>query len=307
MKRMIKMSKKIYNGYILKNMSLLELNEFRTSMKEKIKKRNLLLYERRISRIALGMIDNFFLLDKHNFIRKHIQRDGISFEMAEKEYECMSILKLSKKIIEEKFGKIRKTGVRDCDFDFECNAVFIPLQDKILTLFYTENNELIKVWKEDKNVEEYGYWNNSDKPEKHTDEEWKLRENDWNKVFEESLVPSDSGFIVEFSKELPSLNKKSIENIVKYLPSLEERSYKISKEKVLIKKGKEFTKKAEQKGGEIVFFDIIEGVEKWFKSDEGQQEIENAKFDVKKQIVGEIKDFHLTMSFKELELEKIKL
>ena len=46
-------------------------------------------------------------------------------------------------------------------------------------------------------IKEYGYWNNTDKPDELTEEEWDQRRSDWNEVLDRSFFFTGSGISIE--------------------------------------------------------------------------------------------------------------
>lgn len=46
-------------------------------------------------------------------------------------------------------------------------------------------------------IKEYGYWNNTDKPDELTEEEWDERRSDWNEVLDRSFLFTGTGFSID--------------------------------------------------------------------------------------------------------------
>ena len=93
------------------------------------------------------------------------------------------------------------------DVDFDFNVSLLPLPDKTLLIPFGENVKCQKIFK--KYTQEYGYWNNCDKPDEISDEEWEQRRHDWDIVLPGVGVPKENG---------PVRYLVDSKNIVKYIP-----------------------------------------------------------------------------------------
>lgn len=77
--------------------------------------------------------------------------------------------------------------------------IFEPLEDgRVLGYVFTNNKQeyyenLLKL----PFIKEFGYWNNTDKPEELTDDEWKDRYQAWNTVLDRNFFFTGSGITVE--------------------------------------------------------------------------------------------------------------
>ena len=82
--------------------------------------------------------------------------------------------------------------------DFETSAVFFPMKDKVLAIFYGDNKEMLDIW--EKNVEDYHYQDQSDRPEDVDAKGWKARKSDWDEVLlNGNGIPSQNGFTFKFT------------------------------------------------------------------------------------------------------------
>ena len=79
-----------------------------------------------------------------------------------------------------------------------------PVDGKIPAMTYVPN-EVNNVIFASSIVEEFRYWNNSDKPDDISEEDWDSRKTVWQNVFSDSYIPSQSGLIIElFDGNIPS-------------------------------------------------------------------------------------------------------
>ena len=83
------------------------------------------------------------------------------------------------------------------------SITIFPLDDYFLGIVYTEHDTWYFQWLEQENVEDYAYWNNSDKPDKLTDEEWDERYKNWSKVLLDNKqgqsLPAMCGFSIDIA------------------------------------------------------------------------------------------------------------
>lgn len=82
------------------------------------------------------------------------------------------------------------------NLDFKAQVVLIPAHTgprRILAMTFWEQNVYDLAWARSKAATEFGYWNNTERPERVTDAEWKLREKLWSRI----MVPAKDGLTVE--------------------------------------------------------------------------------------------------------------
>jgi len=155
-------------------------------------------------------------------------------------------------------------GKRNPAVDFSFGISIIPTKDrKILGIVYTEQQEFLNMWTAKSFVEDYSYWNNTDKPDNISEEEWKERSETWNNILEDFLgVPSMLGFTADCVQKYGMT--PIIENVISKFPSFEERSSRIA-EDVLFE---EICRKDKIDASNAV--KIYSEFLKWIKSDEGR-------------------------------------
>lgn len=85
-------------------------------------------------------------------------------------------------------------NILDSDYDFRSELVIIPIEDKILALYYG-NYELKKIVESQSCLMDYHYQNQCDRPECISEEEWDQRRSDWDKAIGWK-APSQCGMTV---------------------------------------------------------------------------------------------------------------
>lgn len=175
------MSTKIHNGYQLQNKTTFaDLNLFCQKLGEQISKKREELVEQLFSDLFMNDIVSIFSGDYLYFEKVNLKRNIVF---------CLS------EICENEQNKIKTIGARNPRFDFDFEVVFIHSSQKILCLLYTEKREFVNIWESQPGVEEYGYWNNSDKPENLSEKDWDKREIDWDEALPGYTPPSKRGLV----------------------------------------------------------------------------------------------------------------
>lgn len=187
----------------------------------------------------------------------------------------------------DKIEEAEKSDFRQPSYDFEFNFCVFPLKDKFLVTVYGEKEAYIKTFENFKEVEEYKYYNNTDRPENVSSREWKKRESDWNKALcGYCSIPSMSGFSIECanSKTLPVVTSNEIEKVKEYYPSLEERINNVA---VCFLRRKFFNNYREEiKPNNII--KIIREYSLWEKTEIGKKKKNNLKLLIERKIIKEI-------------------
>lgn len=270
------MSTKIYNGYILSKMDMQELLQFCKEMAHEMreaKKQSIIstianLIVDKLDRIAVGEfdMDNYI---KESKPPKSLYGDSLRY-------------------VKERIKKLTEYE-RDPVFDFKSNAMFFPMEDKILCLLFQDNRELLKIW--NKKVKEYHYQDQCDKPSKISAKAWKQRKADWNHVLggDGWGKPIDNGFEFTFTNKEVEYPYPSKEEIVKAMPKFEKRLHAITREKYMADElGKA---KAEATDGDEKEFNLWKHygqIKKYMDTPEGQTALKVLENEVAGQMIVKI-------------------
>jgi len=222
--KIINMSTKIYNGYTSKLMTLPELQDLLINFGEKAKEKRIELINKAISttaewladRIVIGEytlkdLDNFFIEDECRILfgRKDIKilRDCIS--------------NTTYQVQKREESKTRKA------YDYSFSISFRAMDNKMLYMLHCVNSELIELWEKTDGISEYMYYNNIDKPESLTDEQWDERRDDWDKCIPKyvpaltmmSFAPpgEDCTFSYRKFKYIPNCKEKRVSFLTREL------------------------------------------------------------------------------------------
>lgn len=103
----------------------------------------------------------------------------------------------------EEYGK-RWVTLGDL-LDFQAEAVFFPLPDKLLVIPFWGRRDLYnEIWELVTGAVPYGYWDNVD-PDDCSEEEWEQRKRDWHLALLDhgDGVPATNGFTFTFVNSMP--------------------------------------------------------------------------------------------------------
>lgn len=104
----------------------------------------------------------------------------------------------------EKILRQKKLRMPNVDTDFSVSL--IPHNGELLGIVYTAHQTWFDEWCKQPKIQEYCYWNNTDKPDEISDEEWEAREKTWNILtYEPVNIQSFSIEVVPLEGPNPSI------------------------------------------------------------------------------------------------------
>lgn len=195
------MSTKIFNGYKIEGtLSAFEMMNLLHSLSKDCTEICKSIYNKEVSKLASMYLDS-----------KIIFGEEVANECILREYEYTpsfyrnNLYSCVRDLIEK---HSKSNSVFQSTFDFKCEVKLFPLHDKILFLLYTEKQEYLNLFGgEDEMGREfdsckypiispYIYYNNTDKPETLTEEEWDIRRREWD----EALKNDENGLKFSLAK-----------------------------------------------------------------------------------------------------------
>jgi hypothetical protein len=129
----------------------------------------------------------------------------------------------------ERVKKIRAEMRRDPEVDWEFTVSFAPTDDgRWLGIPFCEKSSLIDLLKSRAWYGEYAYWNNTDRPDGVTEEEWESRRSEWDRVLG-SGIPARHMASFQFVCDM-DLGAARLDDIVSSAPGDDERVQKVIEE-----------------------------------------------------------------------------
>ncbi|ADO59665.1 hypothetical protein [Paenibacillus polymyxa] len=320
------MSTTIYNGYKLPLMTLNELQAFSKQFRKKAQDKVCELVTSFLAHEIAEMVDDFQFLSIENYISKHVlykREADKAYEQTEMEkrgyiiphnekvklswhaYPNRSIYSIAWRKAEQRYREIHATQTRDPEVDFDCKACFIPLEDKIVALFYSEQKELKQLWEDCEEVSCYGYWDNVDPDERCSESEWKKRAKDWQNALPGYEYPHENGVFYEFICGFPGRMAIPIEDVMMRIPTLEDRARRIAVERVMDRRFNEIKSSVSIEGYDGL--GIYNQTRRWIHSPEGKAELDQEISLVLPFLVPLISEGHLVVTLDKLVKYKFAL
>lgn len=268
------MSTKIYTGYKLETPSLNKINKIFNDISKEI---SLIAKEEAAKLIA----ENFF----KSFDRKWSKNKVID-NCGTIELQLALTKKLAPGIIQYTYGKEEerllltiyetilcsqklsyKEGLRAPDQDFGLRIWVYPYNSK-KTLFFVDC-EKRSYWPIiDKYLTPYGYWNNTDRPDDITKNEWNRRGLEWNNVLDNQDYSLKFELFCNDDFPLPGYFEEDVyELIFKHIPSKEERAKNLAANIIKNKKINELYEQLEDKSSYSFIYEAMD----FIKSEDGKK------------------------------------
>lgn len=205
------MSIKIYNGYIIqKNLTLMELNELMNTLRKKWQEKMLRMYKKLYFE-KFSLYSDLYVVNPDT-CKKILEENNISLFLQKETFsETLAVNLLWS--LSDKIAKVSASG-KYSPYNLSAQLQLLPLSDKLRILSFgnSEVDDLLQDIYASMGIEEYHYQNQTDKPEKISEEEWERRYQDW-KMAMPTWIPEESGFSVKLFSEnwLPMSTKGIIE------------------------------------------------------------------------------------------------
>lgn len=315
------MSIKLYNGYKLNNLSMIELKEFIDELRNRLHEIYVSQYKMGFQALTTSLVDTiivhdyFFSKTKNstsieNYLIQTLQnaylpswiidnfhkRKNITLNSAIERLNMNftgSIEEIVKDTICNMIFVHNTKKMSNGIFDFQNEFVYFPIENKILFLAYGNTFEKLlqqiidsrkkkdKLFREKYGFEYYGYWNNTDKPEKITNKKWNERYLEWEAVLGSDSIPSKHGICSEIITEESFLDEMDMEMIMgkfefKNISTPKERAEKKSWEIIR----RELTEKQNINEGNVT--ESVELFEKLKSSGSFDGEVNSLKCDLEK-------------------------
>ena len=235
------MSTKIYNGKIIKNMSVFELNEFRKALRKEM----IPVAQEQYYKMMAHIMQTAYVM--------HVTGVNIckySVELREHDGTPIDIKRIGRKAADDLVTKTSNavfTYDSEDDADYDVNVCVFPLENKMLAIYYAHNDELYSILKANPAFSDYGYWNNTDKPDDVSEEEWEQRKIDWDNALPGCGVPRVAGITLDIISSKYDINRyvDDFAHVSKWFKSDEEIIHAVAKQKAM---DEEWTRQMEAAG-----------------------------------------------------------
>lgn len=185
------MSTKIYGGFRVANpeaMSLPVLQSLLGEMSARLTEVGRSLTLRHVLRSAIERFD-LDCLRKAELISDPEDAGGDPGKDAQDGYITCAILRLL-----ERTARVEQTGRRDTSIDMGCEVVLLPHESGLYGIVFAENRAIEEAFFVSAGIERFAYWNNTDRPDDVSEEDWAARGRLWDTLLPGSGVPAEHGF-----------------------------------------------------------------------------------------------------------------
>lgn len=239
------MSTRIYNGYRIPTMSLHELNTWIEPLRQFAKEETeRYVYQKTVDE-SIYLLDEAMIKTKEEF-EKGMEEDDL--------YRADSgIIHYVRRDLKRQFDSPFRG-----DLDVISKLVVLPIKGKTLCYLFTSDVKAIQEFFEKMpGVKEYGYWNNTDRPEHLSKKQWENRRDDWDVAVSYGDI-SKQGLVIDLVSDFPV--RCSDKSAVQF-PSFESRAKRVST--VLVEK--DFIAELNKHGKKASFREVLD----YFESEEG--------------------------------------
>lgn len=204
------MSTKIYNGFQFSHRNFFALNTDVLAWRSRV--------EQLTDTIAAEVLANMVVkeVDEMTSKNKPIEERILGRKITE---------------IRDRQKEIKTTGHRDPVVDFDFSFTILPYENRYYGIYYTEQREMEREFKELPWVKDFSYWDNTDRPDDMCEIEWEHRSAVWDKIFAKTSVPGQLGYSVECTHR-PHWGAM-VDLVHKFVPSFETRARERAKLDVL--------------------------------------------------------------------------
>ena len=234
------MSTKIYNGLRIKYMTMQELIPFSKELRAQLEP----IAKEEFLKSYTKMLEEAIV-----FIQTGVQIDSCIHNYNELSALENPTFKDVNRVIDKEIRQFIKTNKSATTitesvsaFDFDTSLCVFPLSRKILAVPICNNERLINALSENENITEYGYWNNTDKPDNVSNREWNTRKSDWDKALPGIGVLRENGFIFDLIDTMWDAYDfvYNVETIYPFLTDVNTLISRVAKSKLLSEKYNEF-------------------------------------------------------------------
>jgi hypothetical protein len=186
------MSTKIYNGYRIMSSNIFEIMRLLDDVGKAYDKAAKVYMATLSAHVMINAWDTLTLAAPQRIAQDEEMEDLLEYSVSIHTYQ----------FIASRQKKIKATNRRDPVYDFQLDIIIFPEGgwSDTLAMVYTENATFKKAFEEHPLVEEFGYWDNSDRPEEVPEHAWNSRGERWMALVGDD-VPSRRGLTRQYERQ----------------------------------------------------------------------------------------------------------
>jgi hypothetical protein len=196
------MSTKIHHGFRFRSRDLFEIHEMIARWRVVLADQHRADLAALVAGMAADTVDR-------NIIRPERASGGTPYRIAREE-------------IRTRQKEILGSGSRDPEVDFDFELSILPFGGAVYGMAFCERPRWIDLWMEQGAVDDFSYWNNTDRPDGIAEDEWEERGRIWHDLLlaHPAGTPGMAGFTAQCADRMLQV---SAEDILEALPSFEAR------------------------------------------------------------------------------------
>lgn len=159
--------------------------------------------------------------------------------------------------------EILGSGSRDPQVDFDFEVSILPHEGSVYGMVFSERQKWIDLWMDQDGLEDYSYWNNTDRPDDVTDAEWECRGKTWDAILlaNPAGTPGMAGFTAQCADRF---NKPEVAEIMRSIPTFESRVARQARNSAV---GRVYARMEEEEREPANPFGTLMKIERWLSGD----------------------------------------
>lgn len=162
--------------------------------------------------------------------------------------------------------EILGSGHRDPEVDFDFEIAILPYDGHVYGMVFSERSRWVGRWMELEDVEDYSYWDNTDRPDEISAEDWKARDRVWDGILRANAAgtPGMSGFSAQCTDRML---QPGLDEVMECIPAFEARVAARARETAMDSVYMAMREKMARADEEQNPFALLRKIESWLDGD----------------------------------------
>lgn len=172
----------------------------------------------------------------------------------------------ARKEIRTRQKEVLGSGHRDPEVDFDFEIAILPHDGRVYGMVFSERSHWVDRWMEKEGIEDFAYWDNTDRPDDLSAKDWKARGRVWDGILRANAAgtPGMSGFSAQCTDRML---QPRLEEVMESIPTLEARVAARARETAMDSAYVAMREKMEGVEEEHNPFVLLRKIERWLDGD----------------------------------------